>query len=86
MITNAQEKIKLESENAAQSTGNVATVAAVSSQGIKLILPGQTTATNKYYPFNSSASFTVGQRCHIAREGNTIIVEYPISGGVNIES
>lgn len=59
--------------------GNIATVAAVYEDGISLILPGTATASAKHYVYNAACSFAPGQRVHIAREGGTILVEYPLS-------
>lgn len=79
MIRNEQERQVL-SRKTGPSTGTIATVAAVYEDGIALILPGETSPGQKHYPYNSACSFSPGQRVHIAREGRTIIVEYPIGG------
>lgn len=68
------------------NTGNIATVSAVYSDGITLILPGNNAPTQKRYPYNSSVTFSSGQRVHILREGGTIIVEYPIGGMINVNN
>jgi len=77
LIKTYQEKKSLEST---VKSGSIATVASVHSDGIALILPGDTAASDKHYPYNASATFEPGQRVHIARESGTIIVEYPIGG------
>lgn len=78
MIENYQQRKALE---VTAKSGNIATVSAVYSDGIALILPGDTAASDKHYPFNAAVQFVAGQRVHIARESCTIIVEYPIGGG-----
>lgn len=77
LIKTYQEQKSLE---ATSKSGNIATVSSVHSDGIALILPGDTTPSEKHYPYNASASFEPGQRVHIIRESGTIIVEYPIGG------
>lgn len=77
MIENYQQRKALE---VTTKSGNIATVSAVYSDGIALILPGDTAASDKHYPFNAAVQFVAGQRVHIARESGTIIVEYPIGG------
>ena len=77
MIKNYQERKALETT---ARCGSIATVAAVYSDGIALILPGDTSAGDKHYPYNAAIAFAAGQRVHIARESGTIIVEYPIAG------
>lgn len=69
---------------AGSSTGCIATVYAIESGGIRLILPGETEPGEKRYPYNAAIDFKDGQRVHIARDGGTIIVEYPIAGGVTV--
>ncbi|WP_417095683.1 hypothetical protein [Gemmiger formicilis] len=83
MIENYQQRKALE---VTTKSGNIATVSAVYSDGIALILPGDTAASDKHYPFNAAAQFVAGQRVHIARESGTIIVEYPIGGTVQSQS
>ncbi|WP_302200347.1 hypothetical protein [uncultured Gemmiger sp.] len=78
LIKSYQEKKSL--ENTGSRSGNIATVSAVFGDGIALILPGDTVASDKHYPFNTSATYEPGQRVHIVRESGTIIVEYPIGG------
>lgn len=78
MIKNFQEKAELTPRE--QSAGCIATVGAVYADGITLQLPGETTVGPKRYPFNAAVVFSPGQRVHIAREGGTIIVEYPLGG------
>lgn len=65
---------------------NLATVAEVFADGVTLILPGESTPGIKRYPFNAACSFQPGQRVHIAREGGTILVEYPIGGSTSAAS
>ncbi|WP_370754572.1 hypothetical protein [Gemmiger formicilis] len=77
MIENYQQRKALETT---AKSGNIATVSAIYSDGIALILPGDTTAAEKHYPYNAAITFSAGQRVHIARESGTIIVEYPIGG------
>lgn len=77
MIENYQQRKALETMT---KSGNIATVSAVYSDGIALILPGDTIPAEKHYPYNAAVTFSAGQRVHIARESGTIIVEYPIGG------
>lgn len=69
-------------ETAANS--NIAVVDAVYPDGITLILPGSDSAGGKRYPYNAACSFAAGDRVHIVRENGTIIVEYPLKGGVKV--
>ena len=81
MIQSAQQRAAIEQQaQAGTSAGNIATVASVSTDGLTLILPGESTAGSKKYPYNHSYVFSAGQRVHIAREGGTIIAEYPLDG------
>lgn len=81
MIQSAQQRAALDAESCMPSSSNIATVSAVSADGITLVLPGESTAGSKLYPYNAACTFAAGQRVHIARESGTIIVEYPIGGG-----
>lgn len=81
MITSEQQRRQIAAGATSKTvTGNVATVATVAVDGITLVLPGETAAGTKKYPYNAACTFSPGQRVHIAREGGTIIVEYPIGG------
>lgn len=82
MIQNKQQLAALEA--AENPYSNIATVAEVRPEGIRLQLAGETYAGSKLYPYNKAATYAVGDRVHLCREGSTIIVEYPIGGGVNI--
>lgn len=77
LVKNYQQRKQLEQT---PTSGNIATVAGVYSDGIALLLPGDEVAAEKHYPYNASATFAVGQRVHIVRDSGTIIVEYPIGG------
>lgn len=84
MIQSAQQRAALQQQAQADTaSGNIATVASVSSTGVTLILPGDTAAGSKIYPYNHSYVFSAGQRVHIAREGGTIIAEYPLDGAAS---
>lgn len=52
----------------------VATVADVSAEGVALILPGQTSATQKRYKRLASASVGAGDPVLCARVSGTIVV------------
>ena len=54
LVKNAQEREKLQET---PTIGNIATVAGVYSDGIALILPGDTEATEKHYPYNASTAY-----------------------------
>ena len=76
MIQSAQQRAAIEQQaQAGISAGNIATVASVSTDGLTLILPGESTAGSKKYPYNHSYTFSAGRRVHIAREGGTIIAD-----------
>lgn len=51
-----------------------AKAAAVTAEGVTLILPGQTEATRKAYRRLSSASVAVGDMVLCARDSGTIVV------------
>lgn len=58
----------------------IAVVGSVHADGIALIFPGETLESRKHYAYNAAASFSPGQRVHLARVAGTYIVEYPIGG------
>lgn len=81
MITSEQQREALKKQASASTVDAcIATVSAVSTDGLTLILPGESSAGSKKYPYNHSYTFSAGQRVHIAREGGTILVEYPLDG------
>lgn len=55
-----------------------AIVSAVYSDGITLILPGETAPTTKRYKCNTSVQFQAGQRVKIIESSGTYVVEYPV--------
>lgn len=59
-------------------TDFLATVGAVYSDGVTLILDGQTEPTQKHYKRNTAISFSAGQRVKVVKMAGTYIVEYPI--------
>lgn len=61
-----------------ERTDFLATVGAVYSDGLTLILDGQTEATTKRYKRNTSITFTAGQRVKVVKMSGTYIVEYPV--------
>lgn len=83
MIENYQQRKALE-HITGSSTGTIAVVGGIYEDGISLVLPGEIIPGGKHYPYNASCTFELGQRVHIARENGTIIVEYPIAGGVSM--
>ena len=62
-----------------EQTDFLATVGAVYSDGITLILDGQTEPTQKHYKRNASISFSSGQRVKVVKISGTYIVEYPVT-------
>lgn len=52
----------------------LATVGAVSAEGVTLILPGATEPTQAHYPRLSSASLSAGDAVIIARVSGTFVV------------
>lgn len=59
-------------------TDFLATVGAVYSDGVTLILDGQTEPTQKRYKRNTAITFTAGQRVKVVKISGTYIVEYPV--------
>ena len=59
-------------------TDFLATVGAVYSDGLSLILDGQTEATTKHYKRNTAITFSAGQRVKVVKISGTYIVEYPV--------
>ena len=80
MINTYQERAAL--QGGVVKAANVATVVGVYADGIALRLPGETAAGEKHYPYNATIAFETGQLVHLCREGGTLIVEYPIGGGM----
>ena len=56
-----------------------ATVANVYDDGISLIFDGQTEPSTKHYKYNSSISFSSGQRVKVIKISGTCVIEYPIN-------
>lgn len=61
-----------------ERTDFLATVGAVYSDGLSLILDGQTEATAKHYKRNTAITFSKGQRVKVVKISGTYIVEYPV--------
>lgn len=59
-------------------TFRFATVAAIYSDGITLIFPGQTSASQKHYKCNAAIQFQPGQRVKVLEDSGTYVVEYPV--------
>lgn len=57
---------------------NLATVTAVTAEGIQIRIDGDEQASSKTYPCNSGARFQTGQRVRIKPDSGTYIVEYPV--------
>ena len=56
----------------------IAKVGVVYSDGLSLILPGETSASQKHYKCNTSIQFHAGDRVKICRDSGTYIVEYVV--------
>ena len=56
----------------------IATVGAVTADGITLILPGESVPTAKAYKCNTSVTFAPGDRVKICPYSGTYIVEYVV--------
>lgn len=63
-----------ESETEKIAVHSIAIVGAVSTDGLTLILPGQSEATTKKYPYNKSVTFAAGDKVYIAKVSGTYIV------------
>ena len=55
-----QKEREYEAEAEGVPAHQIAMVGAVSTSGITLIFPGQTTASTKKYPYNKSVTFAAG--------------------------
>lgn len=55
-----------------------AEVGAVYADGLSLIFPGETAASQKRYKCNTAIRFAAGQRVKILRASGTWVVEYPV--------
>lgn len=76
IIENYQEQRAIEEVSA--KSFSFATVGAVYSDGISLIFPGETEASQKHYKYNKSATFKVNDRVYIVKDSGTYIVICPI--------
>lgn len=56
----------------------LATVTEVTDDGIKVVFDGEDTASNKYYKFNNSITFNVGDRVVCFYYSGTYIVGFKI--------
>mgnify|MGYP001864502335 FL=1 len=56
-----------------------AKIVAVRDDGLKLQFDGEQTPSQKYYKYNKSITFKVGDRVKVAKISGTYIVEYPIN-------
>lgn len=56
----------------------IATVAEVMANGIRLIFDGTSVSDGKIYPCSACANFKTGDRVKIAKINGTYLVEYPI--------
>lgn len=52
----------------------IATVAEIGQKGIRLILPGETVSTQKYYNALSSYDPVVGERVAVIENGGTLLI------------
>ena len=55
-----------------------ATVASVESDGLKLIFPGSSEASEKSYKYNKAQKFSVGDRVFLIPSGSSYVVAFPI--------
>lgn len=55
-----------------------AIVGGVYEDGLSLIFPGQTTASEKHYFCNTAIRFQAGQRVKVIQDSGTWVVEYPV--------
>jgi hypothetical protein len=69
-----RETKQYESETEKTAAHCIAKVGTVSTDGLTLILPGQTTATTKKYLYNKSVTFATGDKVYIAKVSGTYIV------------
>lgn len=56
----------------------LATVGAVSAEGVSLIFDGQTEASGKTYKVNTAVSFSAGDRVRVKKDSGTYIVEFVV--------
>jgi len=56
----------------------LATIIEVTDSGIKVIFDGEDTESNKYYKYNKSITFNVGDRVVCDKISGTYIVAYSI--------
>lgn len=63
-----------EREGETTTVHQIAVVGSVTSSGITLIFPGQTTASAKKYPYNKSVTFSAGDKVYIVKVSGTYIV------------
>lgn len=83
MIESYQEQQEL----TVQDTDEIrfATIHAVYSDGISLILDGSDEPSAKHYKCNQYCKFSAGQRVYLARDSGSYVVLFPIgSPGVNV--
>lgn len=63
----------------------VATVGAVYTDGVSLVLPGTEQATLKHYKANATCPLKAGDRVKVSRIGNSFLVDYRITGKATAE-
>ena len=78
-LENVEDLLELDETPAEQITFDLATVTAVTVNGIKLKFDGDTQSGGKVYKCNSAMRFQVGDRVKVHKESGSYIVEYVIS-------
>lgn len=69
-----QEQKEIENEQRAQPNHSIAKVGGVYSDGISLILAGQTAESQKHYPCNKDVVFSAGDKVFITWASGTYVV------------
>lgn len=78
-LENVEDLLELDETPAERITFDLATVTAVTTNGIRLKFDGDTESGGKVYKCNSAMRFDVGDRVKVHKESGSYIVEYVIS-------
>lgn len=82
MIIEYQEQQEIAQESEEVAAHNIATVGEVTADGITLIFPGETEASEKKYAYNKSVTFAAGDKVYIVKISGTYLVVCKYEGTV----
>lgn len=69
-----------------RDTTQLATIAAVYTDGVTLIFDGQSEASSKHYKCNTAVPFAAGDRVKVCEIAGTFVVEYVVGAPLAVQA